>query len=56
MSDTEHRLWRALVELELLVKQVPAGGSKPDFRPLFGEIDALTRQLPRPPRRNCCII
>ena len=46
MSDTEHRIWRALVELDRQVKTVPAGGPKPDFRPLFAEIDGLTRQLP----------
>ena len=46
MSDTEQRILHALVELDRRVKTVPASGVKPNFLPLFAEIDSLTQQLP----------
>ncbi len=46
MSDTEQRILRALAELDRQVKTGSAGGAKPNYLPLFTEIDALTRQLP----------
>ncbi|HZQ46633.1 MAG TPA: hypothetical protein VFC07_06465 [Verrucomicrobiae bacterium] len=46
MTETERRIWQALTELDRQVKGMSAAGAKPNFMPLFGEIDALTRQLP----------
>lgn len=46
MSDTEQRILQALVELDRRVKTVPTIEVKPNFLPLFAEIDSLTRELP----------
>jgi len=46
MTEIEQRIWQALTELDRQVKGMAASGTKPNFVPLFGEIDALTGQLP----------
>lgn len=47
MSQPEHSLLQALVELDAAVKSLPTANSKPDLQVLFARIDELTRQLPR---------
>jgi len=46
MTEIEHRIRQALTNLNQQVKGMSASGEKPNFVPLFAEIDALTRQLP----------
>ena len=47
MSKTEQAILDALHELDTTVRTIAAANPKPDLRPLFSRIDALTQQLPR---------
>ena len=47
MTDTEHEIHQALVELDELVASMPTANPKPDLMPVFEKLDDLTRQLPR---------
>ena len=46
MTATEQEILDTLKELENAVAQMAAASPKPDLRPLFSRLDALTRQLP----------
>ena len=46
MTEIEQHIWQALTKLDGQIKAMPASGQKPNFVPMFAEIDALTRQLP----------
>ena len=45
MTEVEERLLAALLELERAVASMATANPKPDLRPLFSRIDALTGQL-----------
>lgn len=47
MSDTEHAILESLIELDKVVKSMPAANPKPSLLPLFTRLDELTRQLPK---------
>jgi hypothetical protein len=46
-TSPAENLLNALVELDRVVKMMPAANSKPNLLPLFARIDELTKQLPR---------
>jgi hypothetical protein len=45
MTETEHAIWQALMELDKQVKSMPTAQPKPNLLPLFTRLDELTRQL-----------
>jgi hypothetical protein len=47
VTATEQNIWQTLVELDRLVKSMPAANPKPNLMPVFTRLDELTRQLPR---------
>jgi hypothetical protein len=47
MSEAEHAILRALVELDQIVKTMPQANPKPSLLPIFSRLDKLTRQLPK---------
>ena len=46
MTSTEQDILRTLTELDGLVKSMATADPKPDLKPVFARLDALTRQLP----------
>jgi hypothetical protein len=46
VTATEQDILRTLTELDRLVKTMAAANPKPDLKPVFARLDALTRQLP----------
>ena len=46
MTQNEHSLWHALIELDDTVKAMPTANPKPNLLPLFEKLDRLTRDLP----------
>ena len=46
MTATEQDILKALIELDGLVKSMATANPKPDLKPVFARLDALTRQLP----------
>jgi hypothetical protein len=46
VTETEQRILRAIVDLEEMVRRIPAADPKPDLPAAFALIDELTRQLP----------
>jgi hypothetical protein len=46
MTATEQEILRTLTELDGLVKGMASADPKPDLKPVFARLDALTRQLP----------
>ena len=46
MTATEQDILRTLTELDGLVKSMATANPKPDLKPVFARLDALTRQLP----------
>ena len=51
MTQNEHSLWHALIELDDTVKAMPTANPKPNLLPLFEKLDRLTRDLPAAARR-----
>jgi len=47
MTDIENAILRALNQLASAVEGMATAQPKPDLRPIFEELDALARQLPR---------
>ena len=47
MTKLENDLLDALNDLDAAVKAMPAANPKPDLRPIFNRLDALTLELPR---------
>ena len=46
MTATEQEILQTLTELDALVKSMASANPKPDLKPVFARLDALTRQLP----------
>ncbi|HUA67307.1 MAG TPA: hypothetical protein VMA13_02055 [Candidatus Saccharimonadales bacterium] len=46
-KSLEKNLLDALIELENVVKAMPAANPKPNLMPLFNRLDELTKQMPR---------
>ena len=46
MTETEKTILETLLDLEVNVQAMAQANPKPDLLPLFGRLDALTRQLP----------
>jgi hypothetical protein len=46
MTKIEQELLDTLVELERLAASMPQANPKPDLRPVFARLEALTGQLP----------
>jgi hypothetical protein len=46
MTAIEQDILRTLTELDGLVKSMATASPKPDLKPVFARLDALTRQLP----------
>lgn len=47
MTAMEQTILQALLELEQVIKSMPAANPKPDLIPLFSRIDDLTARLPK---------
>ena len=47
MTTIENDILRALVDLETLIKEMRTANPKPNLRPIFERIDALTAELPK---------
>jgi hypothetical protein len=47
MTQIEQELLETLLELERSAARMPAANPKPDLRPLFARVEALTGRLPR---------
>jgi len=47
MTPLEKEILTALNELDATVKAMPAASPKPDLKPIFARLDALTLNLPR---------
>lgn len=46
MTETQHQLLDALLELEDTIQKMPGANPKPSLLPRFQRIDELTRALP----------
>jgi len=47
MTEIEHSILHSLLDLERVVKSMPAANPKPNLLPLFSRLDELTNQLPQ---------
>jgi len=46
MTELEHSILKALIDLDAAVKSMPTAKPKPNLVPLFMHLDELTRKLP----------